>query len=1135
MRNNGKCNRIHALCRVLIATVIIIGCLNPALAEISAADSQEKALKAELEKVEKQFGRNNIATFKSRAAFSSYLKGAKRYKEVIPVYLQQLKILEKYFGNLPPNKIPPQQLLTINFSLAWAYHESGDNDRALQYYSSALALQEKYSFSNGWTTTDILSQIGYIYRLKGRYADSTLAYQRCLRIQEKAGESEDLASTLNQLGLNNELEGKYSDALSYYNHSMGIYERISGHNNVSVAGTLGCIGRIQLRMDKVADAYNSLQSALAVLENMGLAEDPKAATVINNLAMISLQSGDYEKAITLFKRSLTISEKVADQSATATSLANLSEVYREQAQYDQALPLAKRALEILETSGGKSSERSTLMNNLGLIYKAQGKYDEALIYFQKSLNLLEGTLGKTHPDVATPLNNLANFYSELNDIPKALALAERSLAICEKSYGAKHRTTAGVINTVAALYSKMGDEDKALALYQRSLAILEGAVGSDHPMTAAVQANIATRYKDGGKIEDALAMYQKALTAYVHSVGTEHPDLIFVLDEMSDVYYQLHDYKNAIDAIDWAYRIGALSASPTHWKASLYLSGLEAFIGNRDAAIYFGKQGINALQALRSNVAQIGTEEQKSFLTDKSWLYVGLADILIQEGRIPEAQQVMAMLKEEEYFDFIRRDAGGDARSTRATYTQREALWAKRYAEISNQLVAIGIELEKLNRRAKLGLTTEEERHRIKLEADMKVGRQAFDEYMKGLRTEFAKASPKLETGLAEVGKENLDQLRTTLTSLGHGAVMLQYLVTDTHIAIILTTPQVQIVREAVIPTKDLHKKIEAFLRVLRNPALDPRPQAQALYQLLFAPVAEDLKQANAQTLMLSLDGSLRYLPMAALHDGKVYLTERYSLAMYTEVAKDKLSEKPEAHWKVAGLGLTQKVGEFSALPSVKQELTGIVKGKLWDMSAGVLPGDIYLDQEFTQARLHEVLDQDYSVLHISSHFAFIPGTVAQSFLLLGDGKQLTLEELRTGGWKFGSVDLMTLSSCQTAINGDGSGREIEGFGALVQRQGAKGVLATLWKVADQSTAILMQSFYRLHQENGLTKAEALREAQLGLISGKHPHPAASRMMPIISSTVAATADAPAYTLDPSKPYAHPFYWAPFILMGNWL
>lgn len=101
-------------------------------------------------------------------------------------------------------------------------------------------------------------------------------------------------------------------------------------------------------------------------------------------------------------------------------------------------------------------------------------------------------------------------------------------------------------------------------------------------------------------------------------------------------------------------------------------------------------------------------------------------------------------------------------------------------------------------------------------------------------------------------------------------------------------------------------------------------------------------------------------------------------------------------------------------------------------------------------------------------------------------------------------MDLLTLSACDTGLGGgrDERGREIEGFGVIAQQQGAKAVLATLWPVADQSTAILMADMYGRRQSMNLTKIEALRQAQLALQS--------------------------------QPKYAHPYYWAPFILMGNW-
>jgi tetratricopeptide (TPR) repeat protein len=451
------------LWRVFVASFIFIVCLNAALAQSSLVNPQEKALRDKLAKVEKQFGRYRIETFKSRSSLSTYFSQVKKYKDAIPLYQQQLKIIDKYFSALPPQYKPHSHVVSINFWLAMAYQKTGDYDKAIYHYLRILELQEKYAYSEGLDPSMILEELGNLYRTKERYVDAIKIYQRLLVIEERAGETAELADTLAQLGLMNELNGGYNEALPYYERRWSIYEKVKGHDNIDVAMTLGSIGRIQGRMDKGLDAYNSLQSALSILEKLGLAESQGAATVINNLAMLNLHAGDYENAITLFQRSLTISEKAGDKSMIATNLANLSEVYREQGRFDQALPFAKGSLENLETTDSKSSDRATVMNNLGLIFQAQGNYAEALIYFQKSLILLESNLGKNYPEVATPLNNLSVLYDTLNDIPKALIFAERSLAICEKTFGYDHRITAGVLNSVAALNGKRSTNSNLVA------------------------------------------------------------------------------------------------------------------------------------------------------------------------------------------------------------------------------------------------------------------------------------------------------------------------------------------------------------------------------------------------------------------------------------------------------------------------------------------------------------------------------------------------------------------------------------------------------------------------------------------------------------------------------------------------
>jgi CHAT domain-containing protein len=191
------------------------------------------------------------------------------------------------------------------------------------------------------------------------------------------------------------------------------------------------------------------------------------------------------------------------------------------------------------------------------------------------------------------------------------------------------------------------------------------------------------------------------------------------------------------------------------------------------------------------------------------------------------------------------------------------------------------------------------------------------------------------------------------------------------------------------------------------------------------------------------------------------------------------------------------------------------------------MKGTVKLDSDFTAASLRTGLESGSSVVHLASHFIFKPGNETDSFLLMGDGNPLSLDTIRD--YTFSNVDLLTLSACETAVGGgkDANGREVEGFGVQAQEQGAKAVIATLWPVADQSTGQFMQLLYGFRQKNpGMTKAKAMQKAQVAFIEGhvKQSLTEVSRgaIRPGAVKAAVSTTD-------------HPYYWAPFILMGNWL
>jgi CHAT domain-containing protein len=239
----------------------------------------------------------------------------------------------------------------------------------------------------------------------------------------------------------------------------------------------------------------------------------------------------------------------------------------------------------------------------------------------------------------------------------------------------------------------------------------------------------------------------------------------------------------------------------------------------------------------------------------------------------------------------------------------------------------------------------------------------------------------------------------------------------------------------------------------------------------------------------------------------------------------------------------------------VSEELRAVFRAA--GRSGGIIDGEVLPDDKFTKASMLAALARRRPLVHIASHFSFRPGDDTRSFLLLGDGSAMTLAEMKSHRDLFAGVELLTLSACNTAAQQpDADGREIDAFAELAQRLGASSVMATLWPLADDSSPLLMREFYRTRESaDGMVKAEALRKAQLAMLKGSARVNRSTKVrkqapnFPVMitgndgkprdGSTRAdivyvTEKDAPLYQRDWKKPFSHPYYWAPFILVGNW-
>ena len=291
---------------------------------------------------------------------------------------------------------------------------------------------------------------------------------------------------------------------------------------------------------------------------------------------------------------------------------------------------------------------------------------------------------------------------------------------------------------------------------------------------------------------------------------------------------------------------------------------------------------------------------------------------------------------------------------------------------------------------------------------------------------------------------------------------------------------------------------------------------------------------------MWSLDGVLRYIPTAALHDGKQYLVGKYRHVVFTKKSFLTLTEKDAARWQALGLGVSEakKVEDvnFSALPEVERELHDVVRQS--KERTGILSGTRRLNRDFTrEAAIRLWREGGFPVVHIASHYSFNPADQTASCLVVGDGK-LTFGDIQDKDNLFGVVDLLTLSACDTAMSANG--KESEGFAFTAQDLGAKTDIASLWKVSDAGTPELMIRFYKLRAGNPqMPKGKAFRQAQLSLLNGNTKTETAAKAGSSTPKTdvvdlVGKRFEVPLYDKTGKPSFAHPHYWSSFILIGNW-
>jgi len=818
------------------------------------------------------------------------------------------------------------------------------------------------------------------------------------------------------------------------------------------------------KQGKYQEAIPIAQRALAIREKALGTEHPSVANSLMILALLYRTQGNYPAAEPLYKRALAIREKAlgSENPFVAISLNNLALLYDLQGNYPAAEPLYKRALAINEkVLGSESSLVATNFNNLAELYRAQGNYPAAEPLYERALAIREKALGTEHPDFANSLNNLAALYYLQGNYPAAEPLYKRALAIFEKALGPEHRIVATSLNNLAALYDSQGNYPDAEPLYKRALAIYEKALGTEHPNVADSLNNLAVLYQAQGDINMAITFLQKGL-------GVQEVNLKLNLSSGTETQKQA--YMKTVSRTTDATVSLHVQAAPTNPAATRL--ALTAILQRKGRLLDILSTN---LQTLRQYITPDIQPQFDQWLTLKSQL----ANLALKNTPIDQYRTIQQQAEELES-NLNRRSTELQAINETVTI-----------AAVQKQIPTDAVLIELFRYRPFNPKAAQKDQW----------GKPRYVAYILQSQGE-----PKwVDLGEADTLEPSIAKFRRAISR----------------------------------PPTNADREVDPQLSVA-----EVKQIARELDQKLMQPIRPLL--GNARQLLISPDSDLNLIPFAALVDQQNrFLLETYDITylssgrdlvrqprtdinltnpvLFSDPDYGKPSDKLIAlngrnpcSTQIASRGeeITSLANQiFCQLPNVAAETSAI---------QNLLPQAQLLSQsQATKATAKKL--RNPSILHFATHGFFLPNPpeakpdakitqnpLSQSALVLanfnkrqscGDDPNcnglLTAQDVTTIDLR--GTKLVFLSACETGLGKVTNGEGVYGLRRAFTLAGAESQVMSLWKVNDQTTRELVESYYKNLKANQ-GRSQSLETIQLDLL----------------------------------KKYQYPYYWAAFIPSGNW-
>jgi CHAT domain-containing protein/Tfp pilus assembly protein PilF len=1035
-----------------------------------------------------------------------------------PLLLRSLDIREAASGK---NHLDVAYTLS---NLAHLYENQGQYARAQPLYERALAILEAALGVNHSDVAFALSNLAGLYKDQGQYARAQPLYERALVILEAAlGENHpEVAFVLNNHANLYLDQQQYAQAEALIMRALAIREVALGKDHPDVAGSLNSLAVIYKAQGQYARAVPLLERALALREAALGKNHPDIASSLNNLAFLYEAQGQFTRAKPLYERALAIREAVLgkDHPDVAVSLNNLAFLLGERGQYAQAEPLYERALAIWEAVLGKDHPNvASSLNNLATLYEDQGQYSRAEPLYERALAIREAALGKDHPDVAVSLNNLASLYHAQRQYLRAELLLERALAIAEAAHGRNHPNVAALLSSLAGLYKAQGQYARAGPLYERALAIWEAALGKEHPLVAISLKHHAVLYHAQGQYARAMPFYERARAIFEATLGKRHPKSTTLLQHLAELHLDLNHLNLALPLLEQS-----------------FLGAEEQF--RQEVFGYSEERLASVLQLLRADEERLYALV-RAHPDDPRVRQLALSAALLRKGRSVEEIAVTSRLISQ-----------GLSQAERETFERLRAL--------RTQL-------------ANLSLAGPGQRTPVDYQQHLKALMDEGDD----LEAELARRSEPLRAFHALPSHtELLERVASALPQDGALVEFIAYssvtLVPNAGAPVPKKPGELRYLALLLFddgrthafdlgPAEPIDRAAVRLHDALVGRAVAYQPAAQELYARAFRPLVPHL--GKVRKVFLSPDGQLALAPFVALHDGKQFLVDSWDISYLTS-GKDLLRRPTDDASAREVVVLADP--DFSVPPSMPPNVAqassferlgaldrffSTVGSKLADSLAVPLPGTRQeaeaIQRLFPHARL--LLGRDATkeallklttpgLLHIATHGFFLedapipeatrgvvhpglvnsgprqrpPDPLLRSGLLLAGSRapdaqpgvyrreDSLVTALELAGMDLWGTQLVVLSACDTGRGDVKQGQGVYGLRRAFAVAGAETMVTSLWKVNDETTRELMEGYYR-NLLAGQGRTAALREAMKEL----------------------------------RKKKPHPYYWAPFIAIGQ--